>query len=113
MILWYFYLTPQKMASGTLNTCGTLIDFRFSVLRYFYYLWYCYLILQSMANNLTLQDPHYTRTIGLILCIEIKNQSSNKLNWQVCKLNLARQTQTKHFSANRLELARNTTFSRM
>ena len=35
------------MASGTLNTCGTFIDFRVSVLRYSYYLRYCYLIVQS------------------------------------------------------------------
>ena len=54
MILWYFYLfsmvllfDPTKMASGTLNTCGTFIDFRVSVLRYSYYLRYCYLIAQS------------------------------------------------------------------
>ena len=36
------------MASGTLNTCGTFIDFQVSVLRYSYYLRYCYLIVQSI-----------------------------------------------------------------
>ena len=39
------------MASSTLNTCGTLIDFQFSVRRYSYYLRYCYLILQSILNT--------------------------------------------------------------
>ena len=49
-----------------------------------------------LGNNHTLQDPLYTRSITLILCIERnkKNQISNKLNLQVCKLK-ARQTQTK------------------
>ena len=51
----------------------------------------------GFGNNHTLQEPLYTRGIALILCIERnkKNQISNKLNLQVCKLNLARQTQTK------------------
>merc|ERR1712102_174551 len=50
-----------------------------------------------LGNNHTLQEPLYTRSNTLILCIERnkKNQISNKLNLQVCKLNLARQTQTK------------------
>ena len=30
----YFYLIPQNMVYGTLNTCGTFIDFQDCALRY-------------------------------------------------------------------------------
>ena len=51
----------------------------------------------GLRNNLTLQEPLYTRNISPILYTERnkKNHFSNKFNLQVCKLNLARQTQTK------------------